>query len=413
LEITLQRSTSQQREHYDYANSALVPAAATLFSTLDVLEDQATTGLDTDLALPLSKDRTLKLGYAFEQDDSRFGNFGTNIDPASGVARADPAVTHDFAYRQQIEAGYASFQAGAGPWNTLAGLRAEWTKTDAQLLTDGLSHRENYLGLYPSLHVDRSLSDVSTISLGAGRRVSRPDPSNLDPYVDHEYTPNLRAGNAGLLPQTTRSYELGYGYEKERLRYQVTGYYRQNHNSVSDVTEYLGNGLSLTTKTNLPRNDAAGVELTASGDLAPRLACSLSSNLFHAQIDTSALGTPGLRSTNGINAKLKLDFRPAAADDTQLILTRTDKRLTPQGYIRAINIVNLGYKHRLRRDLSAIATLTDIFNGQRSERIAATPTFSGDYLRAVQGRVLYVGLVYSFGRGSKGKETKLEYDPGD
>jgi hypothetical protein len=63
--------------------------------------------------------------------------------------------------------------------------------------------------------------------------------------------------------------------------------------------------------------------------------------------------------------------------------------------------------------LSAVATLTDIFNGQRSERIESTPTYSGDYLRVVQGRVLYVGVVYSFGAAGKGKEAKLEYDQAD
>jgi outer membrane receptor protein involved in Fe transport len=344
VEITLLRTTSQQREHYDYTNDSFVPPAATGFSNLNVLEDQATTEFDADYALPLSNSRTLKLGYAFEQDDSRFGNFGANVDPLSGIPVADPAVTHDFEFRQQIDAGYASFQKSTGPWNWLAGLRAELTKTDADQLTDGLSHRGSYFGFYPSVHVDRSLSDVSSLSLGASRRISRPDPSNLDPYIDHEYTPNLRAGNADLQPQTTQSDEFGYGYEKNRLRYQVTGYFRRNRCSVTDVTQYLGNGFSLTTKTNLPRNDAAGVEFTASGDLTRSLAYSVSSNLFHTQIDATALGTPDLRSTNGINGKVKIDFRATVADNTQLIVTRTDKRLTPQGYISAIDIVNVGYK---------------------------------------------------------------------
>jgi len=413
VEITLHRSTARQREHYDYTNDSFVPPAATGYSTLNVLEDQATTELDVDYALPLANSRTVKFGYAFEQDDSRFGNFGTAVGPLNGVPVVDPAVTHDFEFRQRIDAGYASFQRSAGAWNWLAGLRAERTRTDAEQLTDGLSHRGGYFGLYPSFHVDRSLSDAASLSLGASRRVSRPDPGNLDPYVDHEYAPNLRAGNADLQPQTTESYELGYGYEQGRLRYQVTGYYRQNRNSVTDVTQYLGNGISLTTKTNLPRNDAAGLEFTAAGDLTRRLACSVSGNLFHSQIDATALGTPELRSTSGINAKVKIDFRPTAADSTQLIATRTAKRLTPQGYISAIDLVNVGYQHRFRRDLRVVATLTDIFNGQRSERFESTPAFSGDYLRAVQGRVLYVGVVYSFGAAGKGKDTGLEYDQAD
>jgi len=128
-----------------------------------------------------------------------------NLDPLTGAQVPDPNITNDFKFRQQINAGYASYQASIGVWNWLAGLRAELTRTDAQQLTDNVSNSGRYFRVYPSLHVDRSMSDETTLSFGASARVTRPDPSNLDPYVDHEYTPNLRAGNADLRPQYTQS----------------------------------------------------------------------------------------------------------------------------------------------------------------------------------------------------------------
>ena len=412
IDISVHRSTSHQREHYDYTNDSFIPAAATFYNNLNLREDHATTEFGLDYALPFSKARSLKLGYAFEQDDFRYGNAGNNVDPVTGVQTVDPNVTNDFKFRQQINAGYASYQATIGNWNWLAGLRAELTHTDAQQLTGNVSNSGSYFRIYPSLHVDRSLSDEATLSFGASRRVTRPDPSNLDPYVDHEYTPNLRAGNANLQPQYTQSYELGYGFEGRGLAYQLTGYYRRNRDSVTDVTEYLGNGFSLTTKANLPKNDSAGLEFTSNGHIVPQLAYSLSGNLFYSQIDATALGVPGLQSTSGVNGKLKLDYRPTSADSVQLIVTRTDKRLTPQGYVSAINIVNVGYKHQVTSDLTAIVTVSDVFNGQHYERFESTPTFTGDYLRTVRGRVLYFGLIYSFGSTKKDKQANFEYDQG-
>ena len=410
MDISVHRSTSHQREHYDYTNDSFIPAAAAYYNNLNLREDHATTEFGVDYALPFSKARSLKLGYAFEQDDFRYGNAGSNVDPVTGVQTVDPDVTNDFKFRQQINAGYASYQATSGDWNWLAGLRAELTHTDVQQLTDSVSNSGSYFRIYPSLHVERSLSDAATLLFGASRRVTRPDPSNLDPYVDHEYTPNLRAGNANLRPQYTQSYEFGYGFEGRGLAYQLTGYYRRNRDSVSDVTEYLGNGFSLTTKANLPKNDSGGLEFTSNGYIVPQLAYSLSGNLFYSQIDATALGVPGLQSTTGVNAKLKLDYRPTSADSAQLIVTRTDKRLTPQGYVSAINIVNVGYKHQVTSDLTAIVTVSDVFNGQHYERFESTPAFTGDYLRAVRGRVLYVGVVYSFGSTKKDKQANFEYD---
>ena len=111
----------------------------------------------------------------------------------------------------KISAAYASYQTSIGDWTWLGGLRAELTRTDAQQLTDNPSNAGSYFQVYPSLHVDRSLTDEAKLSIGASRRVARPDPANLNPYIDHEYTPNLRAGNPDLRPQYTQSYELGYG----------------------------------------------------------------------------------------------------------------------------------------------------------------------------------------------------------
>jgi outer membrane receptor protein involved in Fe transport len=409
IDISVHRATSRQREHYDYTNDSLIPAAATYFNNLNLREDHATTEFGVDYVLPL-KVRSLKVGYAFEQDDFRYGNAGSNVDPGTGIQTVDPNVTNDFKFRQQINAGYASYQATSGIWNWLAGLRAELTRTDAQQLTNNVSNSGRYFRIYPSIHVDRSVSDETTLSFGASRRVSRPDPSNLDPYVDHEYTPDLRAGNANLQPQYTQSYEIGYGFEGSRRAYQVTAYYRRNRDSVTDVTQYLGNGFSLTTKANLPKNDSAGLEFTSDGHIVPKLAYALSGNLFYSQIDAAAFGVPGLKSTTGVNAKLKLDYRPTSADSVQLIVTRTDKRLTPQGYLTPINIVNVGYKRQMKPDLTGIVTVSDVFNGQRFERFESTPTFTGDYLRTVRGRVLYVGLIYSFGSTKKANRPNFEYD---
>jgi len=410
LEFSLHRSTSRQLEHYDYTNDSFVPPAATFYNNLTFHEDHATTEFDADYALPVSRTRSLKLGYAFEQDDFRFGNVGSNVDPLTGAQTIDPNLTNDFKFRQWINAAYASYQASMGDWTWLGGLRAELTRTDARQLTDGISTIGSYFEVYPSLHVDRSLSNDSTLSFGASRRVTRPDPSNLNPYVDHEYTPNLVAGNPNLRPQYTQSYELGYGFEGQGLSYGLTGYYRLNRDSVTDLTEYLGNGLSLTTKTNLPKNDSAGLEFTSNGRIFPKLNASVSGNLFYSQIDATALGISGLQSTTGLNAKLKLDYRPTTGDSAQISFTRTDKRLTPQGFVSAINLVNLGYRHQLGPDLTALATVSDLFNGQRFQRFSTSPTFTQEYQRTVRGRILYVGFVYSFGTTTKDKQPNFEYE---
>ena len=412
LDLSIHRSLSHQHEHYDYVNDSFVPPEPTFYNNLSFTEDHGITEADLDYSLPVAKSQTLKIGYAFEKDDYGFDNVGANVDPTTGMETFDPSLTNEFIFHQYLHAIYESYQASVRAWTFLAGLRTEWTTSDAQLVTTGEATRTRYLEVYPSLHVDRTLTDHSTLSFGASRRVTRPDPSYLDPYVDHEYTPNLRAGNPGLKPQYSQSFEVGYDYEGRGASYGLTGYYRRNQDSVTEVTEYLGNGFSLTTRTNLPRTDAAGLEFFATGHLFPPLSYSLSGNAFYSEIDASALGFSGLKSTTGLNAKAKLDYRPTTHDSAQITFSRTDKRLTPQGSISAINIVNLGYKRSLTPALSAVATVSDAFNGQHYERTSATPLLIQTYRRSVEGRVVFVGLTFSFGVVKKEQQPSFDYDSG-
>jgi outer membrane receptor protein involved in Fe transport len=412
LDFSVHRSISHQQEHYDYVNDSYVPPAPTFYNNLSFSEDQGISEADLDYALPLAKTQVLKLGYAFEQDDYGFSNQGANVDPVTGMETIDPTLTNQFRFQQRIHAVYLSDQGSVGAWAWLAGVRTEWTTTDALQLTDNISTSSQYADIFPSLHVDRSLSDRSTLAFGASRRITRPNPSYLNPFVDREYPPNLTAGNPNLKPQLTQSFDLGYGYEGPGASYGLTGYYRHNTDSVTDVTEYLGNGMTLTTKANLPTSDSAGFEFSATGHLLPKLSYNLSGNAFYTQIDATALGAPGLKSTTGLNVKAKLDYRPTAADSAQIIFTRTDKRLTPQGSVSAINIVNLGYKHTLTATLAAVATISDLFDGQRYQRNASTPTLTQVYERSVVGRVAWVGLTYTIGVTKKEKEPNFEYDSG-
>jgi len=410
LDISLHRGASHQVKRYDYTNDSLLPAAAPYDSYLILNEQDATSEAGLDYVLPFSSARVLKLGYLFEQDDYSFGSTAGDEDPVTGAETIDPTATDDFRYRQRIRAGYASYQDTVGQWSFLGGLRLEGTSTDARLPTNDTVSRAHYLGLFPSLHVERSLPDAGTLSFGASRRVTRPAPGQLDPYVNQEYTLILRAGNVHLLPEYTQSYELGYGLQGHGFGCQLTSYYRRNHDSATGVVKYLGDGVSLSTQENLPRDDFAGLELTADGHLGSQLSYSVSGDLFQGQVDASALGSPGLRSTRGVDTKLKLDYRPTARDLAQLSISRTDRRLTAQGYVSAINVVNVGYRHQLPADLSALATVSDLFNGQRTEGIGITPGFASYLVRAIRGPIIYLGLIYSFGPpATKGPDFQYEH----
>jgi outer membrane cobalamin receptor len=403
LSVSLQRSATHEHEVYNYQNTALPPTAAPTFDDLHLGLELAKTELSVDYALPIADRGTLKLGYDLEADDDDFDNRGDTIDPVTGQKLVDPTITNQFRYRQTVNALYGEYDRTLGPWSLQGGLRAEATSASWLQVTGDIPGGRHEFALYPSLQAERALGAADKLVASLARRVTRPDPEALNPFTDHQDIYNLRAGNPNLLPQDTWSAQLAWTHSAGALSYGLTGYYRLDRDSVTDVAQPLGGGVVLLTKANLPKSQSAGLEFNASGRLARTLSYSLSGEAFYTQIDATALGATGLRSTVGVNLKASLDYRPTARDDAQISLSRTDKRLTPQGFVDAIDLVNLGYKHQLRPDLAMVVTVSDVLDGQRLRRFVSTATLKDAYQRYQVGRIAYVGVVYSFGGAAKAK----------
>jgi outer membrane receptor for ferrienterochelin and colicin len=410
VDLSLHRTLARERENYAYRNTYTLPVGGPRFDHLNLSLDLVTTEFSADYALALSRQRSLKLGYDFQEDRNAFSNSGDTVDPVTGLPVVNPVITNDFRYLQRVHAAYVTYQTSAGSWNLQGGARLERSAIDTLQITGGIMSAQRYARVYPTLHLERLLSEESTLSLSLSRRVSRPDAQALNPFIDRQATHNLRRGNPNLLPQDTRSFEIGYSVASNILHYDLTGYLRRNRNSVTDVTQLLSTNVVLTTKANLPNSTSGGLEFTANGRVMPKLSYGLSGNLFYNQIDAVALGATGLKSTTGLNVKASLDYRPTPIDTAQISFSRSDRSLTAQGYVSAINLVNVGYERKITADLSAIFTISDLFSGQKTQRFVRTPVLSDTYQRTQIGRIFYVGVVYLLGPSRKGKATGFDYD---
>jgi outer membrane receptor for ferrienterochelin and colicin len=409
VDLSLHRTVARERDNYAYRNTFTLPVGAPRFDHLNLNLDLVTTEFSADCALALSRQRSLKLGYDFQEDKNAFSNSGDTVDPVTGPV-VNPVIRNDFRYLQKVHAAYVTYQTSAGSWNLQGSARLERSAIDTRQLTGGIMSAQRYTRVYPTLHLERLLSEESTLSFSLSRRVSRPDAEALNPFSDRQATHNLRRGNPNLLPQDTRSFEIGYSVESNMLHYDLTGYLRRNRNSVTDVTQLVSADVVLTTKANLPHSTSGGLEFTANGRVMPKLSYGLSGNLFYNQIDAVTLGATGLKSTTGLNLKASLDYRPTPFDTAQISFSRSDKALTAQGYVSAINLVNVGYERKVTADLSAVFTISDLFNGQITQRFVSTPVLSDTYRRTQIGRIFYVGVVYLLGPPKKGKATGFDYD---
>lgn len=99
-----------------------------------------------------------------------------------------------------------------------------------------------------------------------------------------------------------------------------------------------------------------------------------------------------------MNGKANIDYHPTALDTAQIAFTRSDKRLTPPGYVAAVSQVNFGYRRQLSDSWIALLTVSDLFNEQRYRRVVDT------------GSLTNVGFTYSFGLHLRNSDAAFQCD---
>jgi len=411
LDLSWHRTADAERENYTYTNTGIVPAAGLSTDHLSVNHDLGTVDWTADYTHTLESGAQWKLGVALTQNRGAFFDTGDKVDPISGVPVSNPNITNRYEYSGRIDALYLSWQHSL-PWaSVVAGLRTEHTVVEGLQVTTGERDHQDFRGWYPSLRAEHWIDPQTSLSLGYGKRLSRPDPASLNPFVDHQDIHNLRAGNSHLLPQETQALELRYRREAAAWNFDVTGYERHHRNSVTDIVQVLSADVALATKANLPKSQTRGLEFTVDGSATSQWGYRFSGNAYRSEIDATALGATGLQATTGLNLKATLDYKPSATDTAQVNLSRVGRRLTPQGSIAPVNLVNLGVRHQIDGQTAFVATISDVFNGQRQLRTLVTPALSQTYLRTQPGRIFFFGLNFNFGGGvKKGKASGFDYD---
>lgn len=405
--LDLQRGQTKEYRPRVYVSRFRTPLGPEVRDEQIPRANEVTRELAAEYAGSLPGKAKLKLGYDLQRDDDDYDNYGGTIVGDTHVA--DPAQTNQFLYKRTVHALYGTYERPLGDWTLLAGLRLEETLIDTHQVTSALKNSTDYFRAYPTLHLEKDLGEERKLRLSYSKRVARPEPEDLNPYAVVVDAFTQRAGNPNLMPQETHAFEVGYETRTHGATLAATAYARRSLNGMTEVSRYISPTVLLITKENLGKSTSGGVELSANGKLAGALSYNLSTNIFYNQVDAANLGFAGKRSAVGYTGKASVDYKLTSQDFLQVSASYSGKRLTAQGHRLPSSSVNLGYRRKLTNDLSAVFTVSDIFNTQRDRTVIDTPTLSDQLERRQLGRTAFVSLSWKFGAGGKAKDPGFDY----
>jgi outer membrane receptor protein involved in Fe transport len=386
-----------------------LPPAADLYEATDNRFNLFLVGFTSAYVRPMPGEGKLRAGYELETRDVTFRQ-ATSRGPAPGAMVPDPFVTNRFEVDQQVHALYTTYERPFGKVSAQLGLRVEYADLELRSVTGGVTQTQDYLRLYPTLHVNWQLTDAQSLKASYSRRIQRPPPFLLNPFTSYQDPLNLRSGNPDLKPQETDAYELMYQLRNKGAFYQATLYFRDTDKAFTEVATDIGGGVLLTRPENLGSRRDLGVELVANGPLTKTLKYNASVNIYRQEID--AVGViPGARDRSGtvVSGRASLNWQPTPEDFLQLSGFWQGETLLAQGKREAGGMLNVGYRRKIDDKWAFQATVRDLLDDFGDVTNSESATYMDRTERTFGGRAVFVGFTYTFGAGPK-KEQPPQFD---
>lgn len=401
FKMDLRVSDSDNDNDTRYANTYVVvpPAAADSRNLQQVSSSYRIVDYTGDYERPLDSGAIVKMGWKVYDNRSDSDTRYYDVDLASGAQSVDGRRTNAFGVDERDTALYGSYQWKVNErWGALVGLRAEHTHLDIDQATTKTSAENSYLNWMPSAFATYKLDEKTNLRFSYARRIRRPMPNDLNPFVVYKDELNESSGNPYLKPVKTDSFEVGYETKAGGLDANVRAYYRNDSDTIRYRQYAVSDTVILTRPENGGSNRSGGLEFTLSGKVTPKLSVNASGNVFYAQqqqIDIA--GNETRRDATSVNVRGRFNYQLTAADQLQLMVNAQGKTLVGTGYRQPSVTADFNYRRNITQALSLTLRVSDIFDSTKIETITDSATLKERSLRRSDGRILYVGLNWRFG----------------
>lgn len=369
--------------------------------------DETTTTVQADYTLPLKQNNAFEGGYKsiFRNDGSDF--FSESYDSLSNQWMDDVFLINNFIAKEQIHAIYGVYKQNIKKFGYQVGLRLEQAVLDAELVTTNETFHNDYLSIFPTIHLNYILPKSQQLKASYSRRLDRPHHRILNPFADYSDPYNIRQGNPFLLPEYIDSYEVEYEKIWDKFSVGTTVYYKQINGMISSIKTVEGD-VSTTTYENLGTGINYGLELVFGGDLTKWWNFTWSSNGYRTELigegKNSALSTEGF----AFNTKLLTNFYLPKKFNLQLSADYRSPMVVAQGEISEVYSVDFALSKKVMGDKGSISLRArDIFNTRAYSFVNEGVNFYQESYRKRQSQSIQLGFTYSFGRFKNMREGRM------
>ena len=403
-------SSQVEKENNSFTEIYRLPVNPNAIDKSLIDENSKLLECSAEYTYPINDDSEFEAGYAGEFTRLDLNYVSEYLKNGSTEWIKNVQQSNHFLLNQDVHALYATYSHKFGSFSLLGGIRAEQVYLTSHLLTLDSLIPNNYFKIYPTMHLSYELSETSQLQLNYSKRINRPETDELNPFPEYDDPRNLHAGNPFIKPEQIHSVEFGYQLKNDHITFVPTLFYRYKYDAFTEMTNFINDTTVLHTIENLSNEQSTGIELVINSSIKKFMTINFSANGFLDQIDASNLGYSTKKTAFSWNAKLGLSFNLTKSTMLQLNGFYRAAELSPQGRELPVYSLNIGMRQDfLKKKLSVLLTVSDIFNTLRWASEINTPIMVENMIGKRRSQIIYLGLSWRFGSNAK-KQDDLKFD---
>jgi outer membrane receptor protein involved in Fe transport len=398
--------------HYNSNNSQLVTNAyfgATGLPLAGARPDTLTAKFPQDISICSAKLdylKPLKKGARFEAGlKSSFVKTDNN---ASYDSLVNGGIVHDynrsnhFVYKENINAGYLNYSRPLSKkLSGQLGLRVEHTHSSGNQITTAVVFNRDYVQVFPTMYLQYQANPKNTYVLNYGKRISRPDYADLNPFVTFLDRYTYQQGNPNLQPQFSHNIELTHTYNNFLT---TTLNYTKTTDIIQDVLEQnTGKNESYIRKTNIANQRQYGLSVNAFFPVTKWWTSNIYVNVYNNEFKGIVNGDAvTIGATTGMfNVMQQFKFNKGwGAEVSGFGRTEGVEGIFR---IKAFGMMNLGLSKQVLKNKGSVrVSVRDVLWSQRIQGESKYSNIDAKFQQFGESRVVNVSFTYRFSKGKVG-----------
>lgn len=355
-------------------------------------------GTRFDYSLPVNKNTKFETGFKTINRKNRNDFTASYENPVTGDFELNPDRTTGIDYRENIASAYGLYSQRISKVQLQSGLRIEDANTHFIVPSLSKTFDKQYWSFYPSAVLSYNFSDLRQAKISYSRRVSRPDPYQLNPIVQKQDNRNITYGNPNLGAEYANSYDFSFQEGRKWGSVQLNTYLRLTDHAVRSIQTIDTTGVSVRTYENLASTKTVGSDLFVNyrnGPLQLYVNGSASRYTSDASNLSQNLSAHAILWSTRVNGTWK--FSPLF--DMQVGANYRPGFKTEGGSQRASASMNGSMRYKVWGDKGNISLrVADPFKLQKSGYRTANGSIVESSLRYNGSRALYLQVTRNFGQ---------------